>query len=190
MGKIEEVGKRRAKRNELRRIILETVHTAGLIADGLLFTRTIGQSLAKLNVLHSPRRKDIIYRARNRLIAGGYLRFDHDGRMQLTQKGAKALEMMRQRESTDAKPRHWDHRWRVLVFDIPEKRADVRQRVRNNLMRIGFFRLQNSVWIYPYQCEELVALLKTELRVGRDMLYMVVESLENEHEVKARFDLQ
>lgn len=56
-------------------------------------------------------------------------------------------------------------------------------------MHIGFLKLQDSVWIYPYDCEELVALLKADFRIGKDILYVIADSLENDGWIKRHFGL-
>ena len=45
------------------------------------------------------------------------------------------------------KPKRWDGKWRILIFDIREK---VRRRRDEfvDLLRLGF-KLQNSVWVFP-----------------------------------------
>ena len=45
--------------------------------------------------------------------------------------------------------RHWDGRWRMVLFDVPQKRASARVRLRRSLAERGFGYLQNSVWITP-----------------------------------------
>ena len=57
------------------------------------------------------------------------------------------------------------------------------------LRDIGFIRLQNSVWVYPYDCEDLITLLKADFRVGKDVLYLVVEAMENDKEIRKHFRL-
>ena len=54
-------------------------------------------------------------------------------------------------------------------------------------MNIGFMRLQDSVWIYPYDCEDLIALFKADSKIGKDILYMIVEALEYDEPVKSYF---
>ena len=54
----------------------------------------------------------------------------------------------------------------------------------------GFLCIQKSVWISPYDCEELVALVKAELRIGKDALYVIVDSIENDGWIKKHFKLQ
>ena len=88
-----------------------------------------------------------------------------------------------------AKKRRWDRRWRVVIFDIPEKRKSVRVSLRRFMEEYGFVRLQNSVWIYPYDCEDLIALAKTNLRLGADVLYMIVERLERDKHLREHFVL-
>jgi len=44
----------------------------------------------------------------------------------------------------------WDGKWYLVNFDIPEKFTRKRDILRENLKRLGFARLQNSVWISPY----------------------------------------
>lgn len=49
-----------------------------------------------------------------------------------------------------AKSRKWDGKWRVLIFDIPEKMRGKRDFFRKELQEFGFCLLQKSVWVYPY----------------------------------------
>ncbi len=87
------------------------------------------------------------------------------------------------------KPKKWDEKWRVVIFDIPEKYRSSRERFRRILKKAGFLRLQDSVWIHPYDCEELVAFMRKELRLGGSVLYLIVEGLEGESRVRDYFKL-
>ena len=78
----------------------------------------------------------------------------------------------------------------MLVFDIPEYRKTLRDKVRRTLISIGFVRLQDSVWIYPYPCDDLIALLKSDFRVGKDLLYVIADSIENDTALKKRFSIR
>lgn len=87
------------------------------------------------------------------------------------------------------KNKKWDGKWRVLIFDIPENRRFDRNNIRQALVSIGFMRLQNSVWIYPYSCEDLITLLKTDTETNEDALYMVVEAIEHDEFIRKYFGL-
>jgi len=77
-----------------------------------------------------------------------------------------------------------------LIFDIPEYRRSLREKMRRTLTVIGFKRLQDSVWIYPYDCEDLITLLKADFRIGRDVLYMIVDQLEGDQRLCKEFGLR
>ncbi|TSC96669.1 MAG: phenylacetic acid degradation operon negative regulatory protein [Candidatus Berkelbacteria bacterium Licking1014_2] len=44
----------------------------------------------------------------------------------------------------------WDGRWCLVTFDIPEKMKSDREKLRRILKKLHFGRLQDSVWISPY----------------------------------------
>ncbi|MDP1689741.1 MAG: CRISPR-associated endonuclease Cas2 [bacterium] len=106
----------------------------------------------------------------------------------ITKKGERMLQL-ETAKGANAKKRKWDRRWRVVIFDIPEHRRSVRVNLRRFMEEYGFVRLQDSVWIYPYDCEDLIALAKTNLRIGADALYMIVERLERDKHLREHFSL-
>lgn len=88
------------------------------------------------------------------------------------------------------KPSKWDKKYRVVVFDISEKARKTRDSLRNTLKSFGFICLQDSVWIYPYPCEEIISLLKQYLLLNNnEAIYMTVESIENGKWLKKTFNL-
>lgn len=48
----------------------------------------------------------------------------------------------------------WDGIWRLVSFDVPEKRARLRKWLRSKLKELGFGMLQESLWIIPHNLEE------------------------------------
>ena len=106
----------------------------------------------------------------------------------ITEKGERMLQMETEKIAI-AKKRRWDRRWRVVIFDIPERRKSVRVSLRRFMQEYGFVRLQDSVWIHPYDCEDLIALAKANFRVGGDVLYMIVERLERDKRLREHFGL-
>jgi phenylacetic acid degradation operon negative regulatory protein len=55
--------------------------------------------------------------------------------------------------------RQWDGRWRLVLFDLPNTKTGLRNRLRRQLRQRGFGYLQNSVWISPDPLEEEKRLL-------------------------------
>lgn len=144
--------------------------------------------MGKLGILPGPRQKDSIRDARNRLVRKGLLAWEGN-KLRVTDKGRKKLRSWSLQKYQIPKPKKWDKRWRVLIFDIPERRKGLRDKVRRALQASGFVRLQDSVWIYPYDCEELIILLKADFKIGKDMLYMIVDTLEYDTPILTRFNL-
>jgi CRISPR-associated endonuclease Cas2 len=188
MGKIEEQVKKRIKRYLLHKVIIGTVAAAGILSVGLLAPNVVG-ALAKMGIINTKRRKEVINQARERLITKGLLERNEKGFLKLTPKGETKLRELERREYQLPPPKKWDKKWRLLIFDIPEKRKVLREKIRNTLRTIGFSQLQKSVWIYPYDCEDLIALLKADFKIGKDLLYLVVEEMENDKKVRAMFGL-
>ena len=187
MGKQEEDSRKRTKRNQLRKIILETVKVAGIISVALVAPNAVG-AMVKLGILPSPRQKDVVRRSSYRMVKAGLMEWK-DRKLRLTQKGERALRAMSLTQFADKKPRRWDGKWRVLIFDIPERRRGLRIKLRLTLQSIGFVRLQDSVWVYPYDCEEFITLLKADFHVGNDLLYLIVDSIEHDSFLRKHFKL-
>lgn len=70
----------------------------------------------------------------------------------------------------------WDGKWRVVMFDIPEEKRAVRNRLREYLAMAGFLQLKNSAWVYPYPVGEYVALVTAELRLSIGTELLVLET--------------
>lgn len=129
--------------------------------------------------------------ALSKLAAKGFIVFVEEKGLKfarLTEEGKRALSLERARLGAMKKKR-WDRRWRVVIFDIPERRKKSRVRLRTFMQECGFVRLQDSVWVYPYDCEDLMALAKTEFHIGADALYMIVEQIERDKHLREHFGL-
>ena len=173
----------------LQRVVLGTVAAAGIIAVGMMAPNALS-GLEKLGVLPKPRQSEYITAARRRLKKRGLLA-EQGGFLRLTPAGEHELARLVMWDSrVIPQPRRWDEKWRVLIFDIPERRRRTRDVVRDRLCAAGFIRVQDSVWLFPYACEEFVALLKAECKIGRDLLYMIVDSIENDGTYRDTFGLR
>lgn len=187
MGQLEYASGKRAKKKNLQKYILTAVAAAGVISIALLAPNVLG-AFAKMGILPRPRQKEFIRDSRNRLIKKGLLEYKNKT-LRLTEKGERVLHRLEAGDFRMKTPKRWDGKWRMLVFDIPEIKKYLRERVRLTLVAIGFMRLQNSVWIYPYDCEDLIMFLKADFKVGKDVLYVIVDSLEYDKHALEHFQL-
>ncbi|MDZ4244273.1 MAG: hypothetical protein U1C57_04175 [Candidatus Doudnabacteria bacterium] len=106
----------------------------------------------------------------------------------LTPKGK--LRAVRYLNLKRLKMKKWDGHWRVIVFDIPETISKWRHYLRNELRALGFYALQESVYIAPYPVTgELDQLLK-EWNLRKYFRYLTVSEIDGEPLLKRVFGLK
>ena len=187
MGKLEESSRRRARKGEIQKLILEVVKLAGVLSIGLVASNVIG-AMSKLGLLSNKRQDEIVRSSASKLAKKGFLKFN--GKYyELTPEGEQKLKRLSIEDYKLVAPKRWDKKWRVIIFDIPEKKRQLRNHVRSLLEKMGFYRLQDSVWVYPYGCEDFIGLIKTNLGVGKDILYLIVDEIENDKNLRKEFGL-
>ncbi len=87
------------------------------------------------------------------------------------------------------KPKVWDRKWRIVIFDITEKSKRMREIFRHHLKTMGFYMLQKSVWVHPYPCNNEIEFLKQVYGVGINVTYIVAEKIESSENLKSHFQL-
>lgn len=76
-----------------------------------------------------------------------------DGRYKFTKEGRKWISRSLLKFHKLKRTR-WDHKWRVVIFDIPQELHNKRNIFRARLKSLGFYMIQKSVFVFPYSCEE------------------------------------
>ncbi len=108
--------------------------------------------------------------------------------VKLTEKGKlRALNV--QLKSLKNKKVKWDGKWRMVSFDVPEKLKKGRDNLRYKLKGIGFCELQKSVLVFPYDCEKEMSLLIKLFDLKKYVRFGVLESIDNELDLKKTFKL-
>jgi len=74
----------------------------------------------------------------------------------LSDKGKLRALNFRFRRLNSGKGKIWDGKWRMVSFNIPEGRRKGRDALRYRLKTAGFYKLQESIFIFPYECEKEV----------------------------------
>lgn len=171
--------------SKLNRAVLVSLNIAGVLAIAAM-APNVASILAK-TLTRSDRGN--IKSAVRRLQERGLVQYGPNG-VRLTPKGIHYLDTRVENAGKKLIGRSWDGKWRVVIFDIAEKRGTLRRHLRETLKRIGFMRLQDSVWTYPHDCEDLIALLKTDYRIGREVLYMIVDKIEADKDLRKHFNLK
>lgn len=96
----------------------------------------------------------------------------------LTDKG-KSRNTIARLDSLKIPNKAWDKKWRIVMFDIPEKHKRLRDYISYHLRKIGFKPLQRSVLIFPYPIDDFVALLKdTFPELKNYLIYLETDNLD------------
>jgi hypothetical protein len=134
------------------------------------------------------------YRYRRRLAIERLKELDYikerGKRLTITNAGRSALGISIRKTRELLNTKTWDGKWRVVAFDIPERKKKLRDRVRGILKRVGFEQLQKSIWVFPHECEELVQLIKEESQLAPHILYGVLDTIEGEARLKNLFSIR
>jgi len=114
---------------------------------------------------------------------------DGSFKLVLTENGKKQARILSFMGSSISfqKPKNWDGKWRIVLFDIPEKDRNFRDILREHLRALQFFKLQHSVFVSPYPFEkpilELISLYSAEAFVR----VVTAIKIDNEAKIKRHF---
>ncbi len=85
----------------------------------------------------------------------------------------------------------WDKKWRLVIFDIPEKKKPAREALREKLKDLGMKKLQHSIWITPFSCEKEINLIKIIFNLSDYWIDVIItENIgAKEYQMRKHFDL-
>lgn len=180
--------------NENTKIILKTLLRVGVVSTVVLspvLLPAFGIILVEqkkmkyncnsktfINTFYALRRKELIkLERRNKQIY-----------ISLTDQGKKKAGKYQIDDLKINKPKKWDGRWRIVIFDINSSKKIVREALRGKLKELEFHQLQKSVWLYPYDCKKEISLLKdffgltvAELRI------LISEDIGEDNEIRKKY---
>jgi DNA-binding transcriptional regulator PaaX len=88
------------------------------------------------------------------------------------------------------KPKKWDGRWRILIFDIPDKNKVKREALRGKLKELNLYKLQKSVWVCPYNFQNEIEILRNFFSFRQDEMRVInASAIENDATVRSFFKL-
>lgn len=185
---------KRARRNQIRNAILLSAYGAVGVSMMIMAPNTMRLlKYVEKAIGPTPQLKRRVSQKYSELIAQGiFRRTTTQGKIhiELTEKGMKIAEELSQREEVrPVKQKKWDQKWRIIMFDVWERRRKVRDELRETLKEIGFVKVQNSAWAYPYPCEKLLIFLRTYFKLGHGILYIVADEIEHDEKLRSHFKL-
>lgn len=110
----------------------------------------------------------------------------------LTNKGQKRVREYSIDTMEIKKPEKWDGKWRILMFDIPSKPKiyhQAREALRSKIKNLGFYQMQKSAWVYPYECEDELLFVAEAFKVQKYIDILTVEKVLHPKLLKHKFHL-
>lgn len=83
----------------------------------------------------------------------------------------------------------WDKQWRLVLFDIPERFKKARDALALTLKRIGFYRLQKSVFVHPFECQNELDFVIEFWNVRPYVRTILASHIDNEFHIKTKFGI-
>jgi len=87
------------------------------------------------------------------------------------------------------KPRKWDGYWRLVLFDIPEKQKIGREALRGKLKQLGFYQLQKSCFIHPFDCKSEIDFISEIFEVSPYVNFILAKEIEGASHLVRYFNL-
>ncbi len=128
--------------------------------------------------------KDRIRLAKHRLIKQGLIAKSGKTCI-ITPQGKSAADALR-KLITSRKP-HWDGKWRIVAFDIPERMKKYRAALRHALSSADYQRLQDSVWVGRHPLANEATEFIEECQLGKYIYVFLVSAVDRERDLDHLF---
>jgi hypothetical protein len=108
----------------------------------------------------------------------------------LTKEGKLEAKKCKINELEIKKPKKWDGKWHILVFDIGEKDRAKREALRGKIKELGLYKLQKSIWVHPYDFTPEITELQKFFRFHKDEIILIrADKIQNKNSLKTYFNL-
>lgn len=179
-------------KSEIVKDVLSWFVTGGAIiiaANSPYFLSNVIKRYEKLKRYPKRRVSDTFYRLRRQ----GLIEIQTVNRqiyISLTPEGKKRAGIFQIDKLKITRPKRWDKKWRLLMFDIPQERKISREALRGKLKELGFLPLQKSVWAFPFECRAEMELLQDFFGLSQNEIRLVVaENIGDDSKLRQEFDL-
>ena len=184
----------RQRRPTVRSRIADHIVTAmmvGVLVPAILTSPFGLYFLVRGGIRYYFRRNDF-HREIKRLQQSGYVALTKTPQgwmIRLLKKGEHRLQTANLRTLELPRPARWDKKWRLFIFDIPEKVRVSRDLLRGKLKELGLYNIQRSVFVYPYDCREELEMVTEHYGVTKFATYAETNFIDIDRELRNHFDL-
>jgi len=110
-------------------------------------------------------------------------------RIKSTSKGRKLLREIQINQIEIPRTKDWDEIWHLVSYDIPDTSKKARDWFRQTLERLAFYQIQESLWVYPFDCKEEIAIIAKTMGILPFVIMVNTDHLPNQKELEEHFDV-
>ncbi|MDO8529498.1 MAG: hypothetical protein Q7S18_02415 [bacterium] len=186
-------------KKEIAKSILKGILIGGAIAVSTNNPRFFKYVLPKIikylsYAIKDSKSKKEVYDVFSRLKNQGLIKYEYIGKqihISLTEEGKKKAGKYQIDELEIEKPRKWDKKWRVLIFDIADKHKIKRESLRGKLKELGLYQLQKSVWIFPYNFYKEIEMLRDFFGLNNSEMKIIdAHKIEDDADARLHFGIK
>lgn len=161
----------------------------GMETSSIRYYRKLGILIREWKKIDQRSIKRSVRRLCNEKLVQEIVRPDGSFRLVLTEEGRRQarIQFLFGNSIRFKSKRQWDGKWRIIMFDIPEKSREFRTILREHLWELKFFRIQQSVFVSPHPCEKQLAELMSLYKAEAFVRIMTVDWIDNEATLKKHF---
>ena len=177
-------------RSEIVKDVLSWLAITGAIyiaASSPYFIRNVLSSYKKWKKYPKKRVRDVFYNLKRQELIE-IKKKNHQIYISLTEKGRKKAGMFQIDSLEIKKPKKWDGKWRLVIFDISQLKKFYREAFRGKLKELGFYQLQKSVWVHAFDCQAEIELLRDFFGLSeKEIRLIIAENIGKDEELKKFF---
>ncbi|TSC94304.1 MAG: phenylacetic acid degradation operon negative regulatory protein [Candidatus Berkelbacteria bacterium Athens1014_28] len=107
--------------------------------------------------------------------------------LELTKKGKLRGELFKKEIKEIRHPIKWDGKFRLVIFDVPEKHKTERDLLRSKLKQLNFIQIQKSVYAHPFECTEAIGALTYNYNLSDYVSIFIADAILGEENIIDHF---
>ena len=107
----------------------------------------------------------------------------------LTDSGRKKTLQCQFEDLTIEPRKKWDKKWRLVILNIPRNRQKARFDFRLKLNKLDFYKLQQNVFVYPYECKKEIEFIADVLNIKHFVTIVETLPFDGDNFIKRKFGI-
>lgn len=190
-------GVHRIKKNSLSVRVLKALAVGGMLvlaASNPIFAMNLPGNISQLLKERDTRKKrEKLFRALSYLRSRKFVEFkglpEGKTKVKITSAGQEFIGVADFDNLEIEKPPVWDKKFRLVIFDIPKYKHAQSTAFSRKLKEMGFYMVQKSVWLHPYDCTNEVIYLRDTFEIEPYVKILLADALEEDYKIRKYFNL-